>query len=359
MKQFLVFVRKEFQHAFRDPRTLLILFGLPVVQIVLFGFALSNELKQARLVVMDAARDQRSIAITNRIAASPYFEVSRSAYNSEGLLAAFRSGEVKAALVFRPQFAAQGRTTGTSLQLITDGSDPNTARTITNYIQAIVAESAGHGMVGLNVHMLYNPSLAGAMNFVPGVMALVLMLVCTTLTAVSIVKEKELGTMEILLASPVKPVLVLFSKAVPYFLLSLLNLIVILLLGSFVLGVPVRGSVVLLFGVSALFILTCLSFGLFISTKANTQQAAMLVSMMGMMLPTVLFTGFMFPIENMPIPLQVISNMVPSRWYYKMVQAVMLRGQGLAVIWKQLLVLLGMTIFLLLISIRNFKIRLA
>lgn len=360
MKQFIVFVKKEFLHAFRDRRTLLILFGLPIAQIILFGFALTNELKNAKLVVMDAARDEQSMKIINQVAASPYFDIERNAYSSSQLLDAFRSGKVKAAMVFQPGFGREVLHNGNSyLQVITDGSDPNTARTINNYINSIVQAAYPAGGIQPVVHMLYNPSLSGTMNFVPGVMALILMLVCTTLTAVSIVKEKELGTMEILLVSPVRPAFVLFSKAIPYFLLSLVNLIVILLLGNYVLGVPVKGNVLLLFAVSALFIITCLAFGLFISTRASTQQAAMLVSMMGMMLPTILFTGFMFPIENMPIPLQIISNIVPSRWYYKIVQAVMLKGLGWQAIWKQTLVLLGMTIFLLGISIRNFNIRLS
>jgi ABC-2 type transport system permease protein len=205
--------------------------------------------------------------------------------------------------------------------------------------------------------MLYNPQLKGAPNFVPGVMALVLMLVCVLMTAISIVKEKETGTMEILLVSPFKPVLVILAKAVPYLLLSLINLASILLLSVYVLGVPINGSLLLLLAESTLFIITCLTLGIFISIKTNTQQAAMLVSLMGMLLPTVLFSGFMFPIENMPVPLQLLSNIVPSKWYYIIVKSIMIKGVGISIIWKETLILAGITLFLFLLSLKSFKIR--
>jgi ABC-2 type transport system permease protein len=205
--------------------------------------------------------------------------------------------------------------------------------------------------------MLYNPQLKGAPNFVPGVMALVLMLVCVLMTAISIVKEKETGTMEILLVSPFKPVLVILAKAVPYLLLSLINLASILLLSVYVLRVPVNGSLWLLFAESTLFIITCLTLGIFISIKTNTQQAAMLVSLMGMLLPTVLFSGFMFPIENMPVPLQIISNIVPSKWFYIIVKSIMIKGVGFTVIWKETLILGGIMLILFLLSLKSFKIR--
>ena len=207
--------------------------------------------------------------------------------------------------------------------------------------------------------MLYNPELKGAPNFVPGVIALILMLVCVMMTAVSIVREKENGTMEVLLVSPFKPILVIISKTVPYLILSLINVASILLLSVFVLDVPVNGSIWLLFAESALFIITCLSLGIFISIKVDSQQVAMLISLMGMLLPTVLFSGFMFPIENMPMPLQVISNIIPAKWFYIIIKSIMIKGLGIAFIWKETLILFGMMIFFLVLSLKNFKIRLA
>jgi ABC-2 type transport system permease protein len=209
------------------------------------------------------------------------------------------------------------------------------------------------------IRMLYNPQLKGAPNFVPGVMALVLLLVCVLMTAISIVKEKETGTMEILLVSPFKPVLIIIAKAVPYLLLSLINVVSILLLSVYVLHVPVKGSVLLLLAESTLFIITCLTLGIFISIKTNTQQVAMLVSLMGMLLPTVLFSGFMFPIENMPVALQIFSNVVPSKWFYIIVKSIMIKGVGFSVIWKETLILVCITLFLFFLSIKSFKIRMA
>jgi ABC-2 type transport system permease protein len=208
------------------------------------------------------------------------------------------------------------------------------------------------------VRMLYNPELKGAPNFVPGVMAMVLLLVCVMMTSVSIVREKEMGTMEILLVSPVKPLMVIIAKAIPYLILSMINLCAILLLSVYALDLPIKGSVVLLFGESTLLILTALALGLLISTITSSQQSAMFASMLGMMLPTLLLSGYMFPIENMPVVLQVISNIVPARWYYVIVKDVMLKGLGFSSIWKETIILAGMTVFFTLLSLRKFKIRL-
>jgi ABC-2 type transport system permease protein len=206
--------------------------------------------------------------------------------------------------------------------------------------------------------MLYNPELKGATNFVPGVMALVLMLVCVLMTSVSIVREKEMGTMEILLVSPFNPFLVIISKAVPYFLLSLLNLAIILVLSVFLLDMPIHGSLVLLFAESGLLILTSLSLGLLISNVTDSQQTAMLICLMGMLIPTMLFTGFIFPLENMPLPLQIVSNIIPAKWYYIIAKSIMIKGRGFAAIWKETLILAAMTVFLLTVSFKKFKIRL-
>ncbi|HZE84408.1 MAG TPA: ABC transporter permease [Puia sp.] len=367
MKQFLVFVRKEFYHVFRDRRTLLILFGLPIVQILLFGFALTTEVKNARIVVVDYARDVASQQIITRIATSPYFSIEKAALSYDEMYKAFREGRVKCALVFPAGFNEDLlHSSKAHVQIIADGSDPNTAKTLTNYLTSIIgsyqdqlnATATLPYRIIPTARMLYNPEMNGSMNFIPGVIALVFMIVCTTLTSVSIVREKEMGTMEILLVSPFKPIYVILSKAVPYLALSLINFIIILLMGVYLLGVPIRGNIFLLFGESTLFIISCLSFGLLISGLTNSQQTAMLVSMMGMMLPTILFTGFLFPLENMPVPLQVIANIIPSRWYYFIVKSVMLKGLGFSYVWRQTLALIGMTAILLTISLKRFKIRL-
>jgi ABC-2 type transport system permease protein len=368
MKQFIVFIRKEFYHVFRDRKTLLMLFGLPVVQIVLFGFALTNEVKNSKIVVVDYAHDMVSQQLITRMEASRYFEIEKSLMTHQQIEAAFRQGTIKAAVVFPEGFNNELlHFNQAQVQIIDDASDPNTGTTLTNYLTAIVGDYQNELMreksipyrIVPEMRMLYNPELKGAPNFVPGVMALVLMLVCVMMTSISIVREKELGTMEILLVSPFKPILVILSKAVPYLLVSLVNLTIIVLLSVFALGLPVNGSLVLLFSVSTLFIITALSLGLVISTATASQQTAMLLSLMGMLLPTMLFSGFMFPIENMPRALQIFSNVVPARWYYIIVKSIMIKGLGFSYIWKETLILLGMTIFLLAMSWRNFKTRLA
>jgi len=367
MKQLLTFISKEFLHVFRDRKTLLMLFGLPIAQIVLFGFALSNEIKNSRIAVVDYSKDAVTTRLITKIAGSTYFNVQRSLAGGEELQAAFKKGDIKMAVIFPAGFGDDLVHTGkATMQVIADASDPNQATTITNYLTQIVSdyngELSGDSSVPMQivpeVQMLYNPELRGAPNFVPGVMALVLMLVCTMMTSVAIVREKEMGTMEILLVSPFKPLYIIISKLAPNLLISVVNLIVILVLSDIFLDLPVKGSLLLLVAGSVLFIMTCLSIGLLLSISAKTQQAAMMGSLMGMMLPTMLLTGFLFPIENMPVALQVLSNLVPSRWYFIIVKQVMLKGLGIASVWREMLILAGMCLLLFGISLKNFKIRL-
>ena len=367
MNQLIIFIKKEFLHVFRDPKTLLMLFGLPIAQIVLFGFALSTEVKNSKIVVVDYSRDAVTTQLIQKIGSSQYFDLQQSLSSADQLNAAFKKGDIKMAVIFPANFATDLIHTGkASMQVIADASDPNLATTITNYITQIVGDynsqlsnDAGQSMqIESQVQLLYNPELRGAPNFVPGVMALVLMLVCTMMTSVSIVKEKELGTMEILLVSPFKTVYIIISKLAPNLIISLVNLFIILILSWVFLDLPVKGSIWLLLFDSILFILTSLSIGLLLSINAQTQQAAMMGSLMGMMLPTLLLTGFLFPIENMPLPMQWLSNIVPSRWYFIIVKRVMLKGLGFASVWKETLILAGMTLLLFAVSIRRFKIRL-
>jgi ABC-2 type transport system permease protein len=367
MKQLLSFIKKEFAHVLRDPKTLLILFGLPIVQIIIFGFALTNEVKNSRIVIMDEAKDMASQQLIGKIAASRYFEIEQSILDRNLIESSFKKGIIKLVLVFPSGFKHNlMHLQKAQVQIIADASDPNIASTLTNYLSSIIMDyqqelSQGKRIpyrITTETKMLYNPQLKGAQNFVPGVMALVLMLVCVMMTSISIVKEKELGTMEILLVSPLKPIIVILAKVIPYLVLSIINVISILLLSVLLLGLPVTGSIPLLLLESILFIITSLSLGLLISTKTNSQQTAMLISLMGMLLPTLLFSGFMFPIENMPIPLQVISNLVPAKWYYSIVKAVMIKGLGISAIWKETVILLVMTIAFTAVSLKNFKIRL-
>lgn len=366
MKQFFVFVRKEFYHVFRDKKTLLLLFGMPIAQIILFGFALTNEIKNARIVICDYSRDRAAQQIIEKLRASSVFEIEESLLSHRQIEEAFKKGKIKLAIVFPAYFLKDLSHLNTAqIQLMADASDPNTAGTLTAYAEAIVwdyqqeAASLVRPQITVNTRMIYNPELKGVTTFVPGVMSLVLLLICVLMTSVSIVREKENGTMEVLLVSPFNPLLVVIAKAVPYFVLSLVNLTVILLLSIFLLKMPINGSIVLLFFESSLLIITALSLGLLISNFTSSQQTAMLISLMGILLPTMMFTGFLFPLENMPWPLQIIADMLPSKWYYSIVKSVMIKGLGLAAVWKETLILLGMTLFLLTVSILKFKIRLS
>jgi len=368
MNQFLSFVRKEFAHVLRDRRTLLILFGLPVVQILNFGFALTNEVKNARILMVDYSNDVTSTAIIRKVEASQYFDIEKASISYRDITTTFNKGDIKLAIVFPANFGKElGHTGRAQVQIIADASDPNTATTLTNYVSSIISDyqlqqseiSNIPYRIGTEIRMLYNPQLQGVHNFVPGVMALVLFLVCVMMTAISIVREKEIGTMEVLLVSPFKPILVIVAKMIPYLALSLINVVTILLLSVFVLQLPVKGSVLLLFAESILFIITCLTLGLLISVRTHTQEVAMLISLVGMLLPTIVFSGFMFPIENMPRALQWASNIVPSKWYYIIVKSIMIKGLGFSMIWRETLYLLALTLLFAFICLRSFKIRLA
>ncbi|WP_153797103.1 ABC transporter permease [Foetidibacter luteolus] len=367
MKQFLSFVKKEFHHILRDKRTMFILLGMPIVQIIIFGFALTNEVKNARVAVLDNSKDPATTAIINEINASQYFDVVANLKSYDEIEKAFKKGTVKMAVVFPQRFNDDLQHFNTAqVQLVADASDPNFANTVTNYATSIIMDYqdrvTDNRKLPYSIHtemrMLYNPQLKGAYSFVPGVMAMVLMLVCTMMTAITIVREKEMGTMEIMLVSPIRPLKIVMAKAVPYLLLSVVNITSILLLSVFVLDVPINGSLPLLVSESILFTLTCLCFGLLISSSTDSQQTAMFIALIGMFLPTVMLSGFMFPIENMPLPLQLISNIVPAKWFYIIVKSVMIKGVGFAAVWKETLVLTGMLFFLLALSIKKFKIRL-
>jgi drug efflux transport system permease protein len=368
MKQFFAFVKKEFFHIWRDKRTMFILLGMPVVQIMIFGFALTNEVKNANIAILDNSKDAATASLTTQLDASRYFALERNIVSYKQIDEEFRKGKIKLAIVFPQHFGEDlEHFNKAQVQLIADAADPNTATQLTNYATAIINDYQNRitndrklpYTITTEMRMLYNPQLKGAFNFVPGVMAMVLLLVCTMMTAITIVKEKEMGTMEIMLVSPMRPQLVVLAKAVPYLLLSTINITSILLLSVFALEVPINGSIALLGLESILFTLVSLSLGLLISSGAASQQTAMFISLIALFLPTIMLSGFMFPVENMPLPLRIISNIVPAKWFYSIIKSVMIKGLGIAGVWKETLILTGMMIFFLTMAIKKFKIRLA
>lgn len=368
MKQFFSFVKKEFYHILRDKKTMLILLGMPIAQIIIFGFALTNEVKNSKIAVLDNSKDAATTAIIQEINASRYFDIEKNLDDYKSIGAEFKTGKIKMVIVFPENFNEDlEHFNKAQVQLIADASDPNVANTLANYARAIIMDYQNRitnerklpYTIHTEIRMLYNPQLKGAYSFVPGVMAMVLMLVCTMMTAITIVREKETGTMEVLLVSPVQPLKIVIAKVVPYLSLSMVNIMSILLLSVFVLGVPINGSLILLIAVSILFTLTSLALGLLISSLTNSQQTAVSIALVALFLPTVMLSGFMFPIENMPLPLRIISNVVPAKWFYTIVKSVMIKGVGFSLIWKEVLALTGMMFFFLVLSIKKFKIRLA
>lgn len=367
MKQFLAFIKKEFYHIFRDKRTMLILLGMPIVQIILFGFAITTEVKNTQIAVFDPSKDISTQRITEQLEASEYFTVAYTLTSPDDIEKVFKEGKANFVVVFGENFNENLLHTGeASIQLIADATDPNQATMLSGYASSIIASYQNELMHEYNVpmqiiseiRMLYNPQMKGAYNFVPGVMGLILMLICAMMTSIAIVKEKEMGTMEVLLVSPMKPVYIILAKTIPYFTLSVVNLTTILLLSVFVLKVPVAGSLFSLGLVSIVFILVALSLGLLVSTIVETQVAAMLVSGMGFMMPVMLLSGMIFPIESMPKILQWLSNIIPARWYASAVRKLMIQGVDFIFIWKELTILLVMAIVLLSISLKKFKVRL-
>jgi len=367
MKQLKSFIKKEFFHIFRDPRTMLILFGIPVAQLLIFGTVIKNEIKDVRVAIYDQSKDETTQQITNKLLSSGYFVLVDDLENTSGIEETFRKGKVKEIIVFESNFGEKLIKEGSAnVQLIADASDPNMARLavsftrgiINDYVQKMNPNQEVPMQIQPEVRMYFNEEMKSAYMFVPGTMALILMLISAMMTSISITREKELGTMEILLVSPLKPAQIIVGKVLPYLLLSVVNAFVIVLIGLFVFGVPITGSFILLMLETILFILMALCLGILISTVAKSQMTAMFISMVALMLPTILLSGFIFPIENMPKVLQWLSHIMPARWFISILRGIMLKGVGMAFVWKETLILIGMTLFFVGVSVRKFKIRL-
>jgi ABC-2 type transport system permease protein len=367
MRQFLSFVQKEFYHIFRDRRTVLILIGMPIVQIILFGFAISTEVKNTEVAVYDPSNDISTRRIISQIDAGEYFTVKYRLESPKEIEEVFKKGDVGLVVIFGENFNENLLHTGeAAIQLLADATDPNRAAITANYASAIIETYGQEWMreysmpfrITPQIRMLYNPEMKSAYNFVPGVMGMILMLICAMMTSIAIVREKETGTMEVLLASPVKPIYIILAKMTPYFLISWFNLITILLLSIFVLNVPASGSLFWLNLLSLLFIIVALSLGLLISTLVRTQVASILASGMGLMMPVVILSGMMFPVESMPEILQWISGLIPARWYIAAVKKMMIEGVPVIHILKEMAILTGMAAVIITVSLKKFKIRL-
>ena len=354
MKQFISFVIKETRHILRDKRTMLILFGMPVVLMLLFGFAITNDVKNVRTVVVTSQMDHLTQAAVDRLAASEYFTITATVPMSREAEMLIRSQKADLAVVFAKDFASKR----SGVLFIVDGADPNMAQQWTAYAQQTLAVANSDFSI-LNSQLLYNPRMKSAYNFVPAIMGMLLLLICAMMTSVSIVREKEQGTMEVLLVSPVQPLMIIVAKAVPYLLQALLILFIILAMSATVLDVPLQGSLGWILFVSFIYILLALSLGLFISNVAQTQFVALLVSAMVLLLPTVMLSGMLFPVESMPQILQWISAIIPPRYYIQAMRKLMIMGVGIGEVWQEVAILSGMTFLLLVAALKKFNKRLA
>jgi len=362
------FIKKEFYHIFRDYRSMVILFGMPVVMVLLFGFAITNDITNAKIGILDRSKDVATREIIQKLVSSGYFLPEVNLESNTRIGSYFQQGSIKAVVVFEPDFAQKmNENKGATVQIILDASEPNTANILSNYISGIINTYMTQKMndqmvlpvsIQVQSRMLYNPELKSVYMFVPGIITILLMLVSAMMTSLSIAREKEMGTMEALLVSPLNPFQIIIGKVIPYVFLSLINLIVILLMARLVFLMPFNGSLTLLMAESLLFIIMSLALGILISTVSQSQQQAMLLSMFALMLPTILLSGFIFPIENMPLLLQLISHLMPSKWFIIIVKGIMLKGVGLAYFWKETLIIVAMTLFFIGLSVKKFKIRL-
>ena len=348
MKQFIAFVIKETKHILRDKRTMLILFGMPVVMMLLFGFAITTDVKNVRTAVVTSEMSPRTQQAVERLAQSEYFIITQTVNTPQEAERLIRRQKADMALVF---------TQNRGMQIMVDGSDPNMAQQWTTYARQTLSPVNFH-LSPVNSRLLYNPQMKSAYNFVPAIMGMLLMLICAMMTSISIVREKEKGTMEVLLVSPVRPLMVIIAKAVPYLVLAFGILISILLMSRYVLGVPIAGPLFWILAVSTLYILLALSLGLLISNVAQTQLVALLMSAMVLLMPVVMLSGMIFPVESMPQVLQWLAALVPPRYYIQAMRKLMIMGVGIREVTHEVAVMAGMTVVLLAIALKKFNVRL-
>ena len=366
MKQFISFIRKEIYHITRDPLTLIIMLILPVILLLILGFAVSTEIKNTSFIVFDNSKSEISQKLIEKIDANEYFDLANYIDTAEDIERSFQKGETKMAIIIPSSFGNDIARTGAEIQIMVDASDPNEASTIVNYFQSILMQyqqervviNQNSGIIQAEVKMLYNPQMKSAYNIVPGMIGMLMMLICAMMTSISVVREKELGTMEILLVSPLKPATIMFAKAIPYLIIAFFDVIMVLILAYFILEVPILGNILLILLLSIIYTFSALALGLLISTITQTQQTAMITSGVGLLLPSMLLSGLIFPINSMPDILQYISLIIPARWFIEALRDVMIKGLGFEAIWKQFLILLIMASLLISISIRKFKNRL-
>ena len=366
MKALAGLLRKEVYHILRDRRTLIVIIALPILQVVIFGYAIRTDVDHVRLAIVDPAPDPVTLAIRSRFGAARVFQTVAVVPRIEMLEDLFRRGAAQGAVVFEAGFAerlARGLPAG--LLIIADATEPNTGSIVSSYagavVQAYQQETLPPGptiRIVPSVRMRFNPTRESSNLFVPGLMAFVLTIISSLMTAISLTREKETGTMEALLVSPLRPWEIIVGKVTPYLAIGFISVVAVLVEALLVFHVPLRGSVPLLLFEGALYILVSLSLGILISARTSSQRIAMMFALLGTMLPNILLSGFIFPLESMPAPLRAISYIVPGRWFVAIARGIMLKGIGLEYVWRETLFLAAMATVLLVASIRSFNERL-
>ncbi|MEO8218227.1 MAG: ABC transporter permease [Acidobacteriota bacterium] len=366
MKALLGLLRKEALHIIRDRRTLTVLLLLPVVQVIIFGYAIRTDVDNVRLAIVDPAPDFMTLRLRNRFTAAGRFRTVAVLRNERELDSLFQKGTAQGAILFEPRFAERlGRGTTAHLMIITDATEPNTGTIIQNDIASVIQQferelgaRSGALQIVPRVRLRFNPTAESKNLFVPGLMAFVLTMISSLMTAITITREKETGTMETLLVSPLRPWQIIVGKVAPYVIIGFVGVVGVLIEAGLIFKVPIQGSLLLLLGEGLIYILVSLSIGVLISSRTSSQRVAMMAALLGTMLPTMMLSGFIFPVDSMPVVLRWVSNIVPAKWFVIIARGIMLKGIGLTYLWQETLILLGMSLVLLVLSTRSFSERL-
>lgn len=367
MRQFISFIKKETYHIVRDPLTLTIMLILPIILVSILGYAITTEIRNTPFIVLDQSQTRESKKLIAKIDGNAYFTLVKEVHSEHDIERSFQKGECKLAIVIPSDFRRYLLyREPVDIQILIDSSDPNEGSNLYNYLQLMMAQyqkelvnyQNNASIINTEIKLLYNPQMKGTYSIVPGIIGMIMMLICASMTSISIAREKEMGTMEILLVSPLKPTLIVVAKAIPYLFISLIDVILCLLLSHYILEVPIWGSLGLIMLMSFIYTLSAIALGLLISTVSTTQQEAMVTSGVGLLLPTMLLSNLIFPIDSMPFPLQLFSYIVPARWFIDPFRDIMIKGLGFGAIWFEFFILFSMSMILLLISIKKFKNRL-
>lgn len=362
MKSFKAILVKEFRHIFRDMRTLILIIAMPIVLVILFGYTIRNEISNTKIAVLDYSHDSYSKLLIEKMTASTYFNIKKVLNSEDEIEKAFQQGLINMAVIIPRNFEENIiRCKECDVQLIIDASNINIATTIESYGNQILMDfqnDINQGQPNLqpfdvSIKMQYNPSLASAYMFIPGNIALIMIIVTALMTSITLTREKEMGSWRMLAITPVRQLTMVVAKIIPYMIISLLCTVIVIVLGIVMFKMPMQGNIALLILVCMLFMLTACALGILISAITKSQQVAMILCMLGLFLPALLLSGFIFPLENMPIVLQLLAHIIPTKWFIIALKDIMIKGAGLVTVWLPLTILSAMTVFLIAVSVRK------